>query len=200
MTARDQMVGPWQVPVADVAVTTMGYQVISAKPSPWASARRWRPRCAGLRPHGDRRGADQPRGGRYRELADVKLSANWMAPAGVPGEDARLFDTVRAVSDLCKQIGVSIPVGKDSLSMRTAWEDAGEKKQVVSPLSLIVTARLPRSTMRAQDQNAATQTRRRRNRTAAARPRQEPPRRLRRWHRCSTRPEAMRRMSMIRPS
>jgi phosphoribosylformylglycinamidine synthase len=63
-----------------------------------------------------------------------------MAAAGTPGEDARLFDTVRAVSDLCQQIGVSIPVGKDSLSMRTGWEDAGEKKQVVSPLSLIVTA------------------------------------------------------------
>ncbi len=74
------------------------------------------------------------------KLGDVKLSANWMAAAGTPGEDARLFDTVRAVSDLCQKIGVSIPVGKDSLSMRTAWEDEGQKKQVVSPLSLIVTA------------------------------------------------------------
>jgi phosphoribosylformylglycinamidine synthase len=77
-------------------------------------------------------------------LGDVKLSANWMAAAGFPGEDARLFDTVRAVSELCQQIGVAIPVGKDSLSMRSAWQDgseeeAGEQKQVVSPLSLIVT-------------------------------------------------------------
>ena len=77
------------------------------------------------------------------KLGDVKLSANWMAPAGVPGEDARLFDTVRAVSDLCQQIGISIPVGKDSLSMHTAWDDAGQKKQVVSPLSLIVTSFAP---------------------------------------------------------
>jgi phosphoribosylformylglycinamidine synthase len=77
-------------------------------------------------------------------LGDVKLSANWMAAAGFPGEDARLFDTVRAVSDLCQAIGVSIPVGKDSLSMRTGWtEGDGEqgdcRKQVVSPLSVIVT-------------------------------------------------------------
>ena len=63
-----------------------------------------------------------------------------MAPCGVPGEDARLFDTVAAVSELCKAIGVSIPVGKDSLSMRTAWEDQGVKKQVVSPLSLVITS------------------------------------------------------------
>ena len=76
-------------------------------------------------------------------LGEVKLSANWMAAAGSPGEDVRLFDTVRAVSDLCQQIGVSIPVGKDSLSMRTVWDDGGEKKQVVSPLSLIVTAFAP---------------------------------------------------------
>ncbi len=141
MTARDQMVGPWQVPVADVAVTTMGYQTLRGE----AFAMGERTPVAIL---------DAPASGRMavgealtnivaasiEKLGDVKLSANWMAPAGVPGEDARLFDTVRAVSYLCQQIGVSIPVGKDSLSMRTAWEDAGEIKQVVSPLSLIVTS------------------------------------------------------------
>ena len=144
MTARDQMVGPWQVPVADVAVTTMGYQMLRGE----AFAMGERSPVAIL---------DAPASGRMavgealtnivaasiEKLGDVKLSANWMAPAGVPGEDARLFDTVRAVSDLCQQIGVSIPVGKDSLSMRTAWEDAGEQKQVVSPLSLIVTSFAP---------------------------------------------------------
>jgi phosphoribosylformylglycinamidine synthase len=140
LTARDQMVGPWQVPVADVAVTLMGYQGYLGE----AFAMGERTPLAVL---------DAPASGRMaigealtniaaaaiEKLGDVKLSANWMAAAGAPGEDARLFDTVRAVSDLCQAIGVSIPVGKDSLSMRSAWDDKGEKKQVVSPLSLIVT-------------------------------------------------------------
>ncbi len=141
MTARDQMVGPWQVPVADVAVTTMGYQGYLGE----AFAMGERTPLAVF---------DAPASGRMAigealtnlaaadigELGKVKLSANWMAPCGVPGEDARLFDTVAAVSELCKAIGVSIPVGKDSLSMRTAWEDQGVKKQVVSPLSLVITS------------------------------------------------------------
>ncbi len=141
MTARDQMVGPWQVPVADVAVTTMGYQGYLGE----AFAMGERTPLAVF---------DAPASGRMAigealtnlaaadvgELGKVKLSANWMAPCGVPGEDARLFDTVEAVAELCKAIGVSIPVGKDSLSMRTAWEEGGEKKQVVSPLSLVVTS------------------------------------------------------------
>src|SRR5574343_1031365 len=141
MTARDQMVGPWQVPVADVAVTTMGYQGYLGE----AFAMGERTPVAVL---------DAPASGRMAiaesltnlaaadvgSLDKVKLSANWMAPCGVPGEDARLYATVEGISELCKQIGVSIPVGKDSLSMRTAWDEAGQKKQVVSPLSLIVTA------------------------------------------------------------
>jgi phosphoribosylformylglycinamidine synthase len=141
MTARDQMVGPWQVPVADVAVTTMGYQGYLGE----AFAMGERTPLAVF---------DAPASGRMAigealtnlaaadigDLGKVKLSANWMAPCGVPGEDARLFDTVAAVSELCKSIGVSIPVGKDSLSMRTAWEDQGVKKQVVSPLSLVITS------------------------------------------------------------
>ena len=141
LTARDQMVGPWQVPVADVAVTTMGYRTTLGE----AFAIGERTPLAIL---------DAPASGRMavgealtnivaasiEKIGDVKLSANWMAAAGAPGEDARLFDTVRAVSDLCQSIGVSIPVGKDSLSMRSAWEDGGQKKQVVSPLSLVVTA------------------------------------------------------------
>ncbi|GAB1368978.1 hypothetical protein MASR1M42_15290 [Azonexus hydrophilus] len=141
MTARDQMVGPWQVPVADVAVTTMGYQGYLGE----AFAMGERTPLAVL---------DAPASGRMAigealtnlaaadvgSLDKVKLSANWMAPCGVPGEDARLYATVEGICRLCKQIGVSIPVGKDSLSMRTAWDEGGEKKQVVSPLSLIVTA------------------------------------------------------------
>ncbi len=141
MTARDQMVGPWQVPVADVAVTTMGYQGYVGE----AFAMGERTPVAVL---------DAPASGRMAiaealtnlaaadlgNLDQVKLSANWMAACGVPGEDARLFDTVTAISTLCKEIGISIPVGKDSLSMRTAWEENGKQRQVVAPLSLIVTA------------------------------------------------------------
>ncbi|MDR1276878.1 MAG: phosphoribosylformylglycinamidine synthase [Candidatus Accumulibacter sp.] len=141
LTARDQMVGPWQTPVADVAVTTFGFRTLLGE----AFAIGERTPLAVL---------DAPASGRMavgealtnivaariEKIGDVKLSANWMAAAGFPGEDARLFDTVDAVSKLCQRIGVSIPVGKDSLSMRTAWNDAGEQKQVVSPLSLIVSA------------------------------------------------------------
>ncbi len=141
MTARDQMVGPWQVPVADVAVTTMSFQGYLGE----AFAMGEKTPLAVL---------DAPASGRMAvgealtnlaatdvgALEKVKLSANWMAPCGVPGEDARLYATVEAVSELCKAIGVSIPVGKDSLSMRTAWDEGGVKKEVVSPLSLIVTS------------------------------------------------------------
>ncbi|MCM8597300.1 MAG: phosphoribosylformylglycinamidine synthase, partial [Candidatus Accumulibacter sp.] len=151
LTARDQMVGPWQVPCADVAVTLMSFQGYRGE----AFAIGERTPLAVL---------DAPASGRMAigealtniaaadigQLGDVKLSANWMAAAGFPGEDARLFDTVRAVSDLCQQIGVAIPVGKDSLSMRTTWREDGETrqqhgetKQVVSPLSLIVTGFAP---------------------------------------------------------
>ncbi len=74
-------------------------------------------------------------------LGEVKLSANWMAAAGHPGEDAALYDTVRAVGmELCPQLGISIPVGKDSMSMKTTWSDAGAAKEVTAPLSLIVSA------------------------------------------------------------
>ncbi len=144
LTARDQMVGPWQVPVADVAVTTMGYRTTLGE----AFAMGERTPLAILNAPASGRMAigealTNIAAANIAKLGDVKLSANWMAAAGAPGEDARLFDTVRAVSDLCQQIGVSIPVGKDSLSMRTAWDDAGQQKQVVSPLSLVVTSFAP---------------------------------------------------------
>ncbi len=176
MTARDQMVGPWQVPVADVAVTTMGYQGYLGE----AFAMGERTPLAVF---------DAPASGRMAigealtnlaaadvgELGKVKLSANWMAPCGVAGEDARLFDTVEAVSDLCKAIGVSIPVGKDSLSMRTAWEDGG--RQEAGRLAAVAGRHLVCcGQRRAQDENAATGCRSGRNRTPAARSRQEPPR------------------------
>ncbi len=144
MTARDQMVGPWQVPVADVAVTTMSFHGYLGE----AFAMGERTPVATL---------DAPASGRMavgesitniaaadiRSLGDVKLSANWMAAAGHRGEDVKLYKTVEAVSQFCQQAGLAIPVGKDSLSMRTAWQDDGESKQVVAPLSLIVTAFAP---------------------------------------------------------
>jgi phosphoribosylformylglycinamidine synthase len=143
LTARDQMVGRWQVPVADLAVTLMGFDGYEGE----AMAMGERTPIAVL---------DGPASGRMAigealtniaaarigSIARVKLSANWMAAAGQPGEDAALFDTVKAVGlELCPALGVSIPVGKDSLSMRTTWQtDAGDTKQVTAPLSLIVTA------------------------------------------------------------
>ncbi|MFZ4536739.1 phosphoribosylformylglycinamidine synthase [Propionivibrio sp.] len=163
LTARDQMVGPWQVPVADVAVTTMGYQTNLGE----AFAMGERTPVAILNAPASGRMAlgealTNIAAANIANLGDVKLSANWMAAAGSPGEDVRLFNTVRAVSDLCQQLGVSIPVGKDSLSMRTAWDDAGQKKQVVSPLSLIVTSFAPvqdaRRTLTPQLQSAVGET------------------------------------------
>jgi phosphoribosylformylglycinamidine synthase len=138
---RDQMVGPWQVPVADVAVTMADFASFKGE----AMAMGERTPLASV---------NAPASGRMAvaesitnllaapiELSKVKLSANWMAACGEPGEDAALYDTVKAVGmELCPALGVSIPVGKDSLSMRTKWVDAGQTKQVTAPVSLIVTA------------------------------------------------------------
>ena len=141
MSHRDQMVGPWQVPVADCAVTLADYSGFRGE----AMAMGERTPLAAL---------DAPASGRMAvaeaitnllaapfELSRVKLSANWMAACGEPGEDAALYETVKAVGmELCPALGVGIPVGKDSLSMRTKWSDDGQSKQVVAPVSLIVTA------------------------------------------------------------
>jgi len=145
MTARDQFVGPWQVPVADVAVTTMGYDTTLGE-------------CFAMGERTPIALLNAPASGRMAvgeaitniaaadigDLGKVKLSANWMAAAGHGAEDAALFDTVKAVGlEFCPQLGVSIPVGKDSLSMKTRWEEGGKAKQVTAPLSLIVTAFAP---------------------------------------------------------
>ncbi len=145
LTARDQFVGPWQVPVADCAVTLMGFDTLKGE----AMAMGERTPLAMI---------DAPASGRMAvgeaitniaaadidDIGHVKLSANWMAAAGFAGEDARLFDTVQAVGmELCPALGISIPVGKDSLSMKTAWSEGGENKQVVAPVSLIISAFAP---------------------------------------------------------
>ncbi len=145
MTARDQMVGPWQVPVADVAVTLMGFKTYRGE----AMAMGERTPLALISPEASGRMAigeaiTNIAAAAIANIGDIKLSANWMAAAGHPGEDAALFDTVRAVAlELCPQLGISIPVGKDSLSMKTTWEDGGAKKEVTAPLSLIVSAFAP---------------------------------------------------------
>ena len=151
MTARDQMVGPWQVPVADVAVTTTAYTGDTGE----AMAMGERTPLALI---------DAPASGRMAvaeavtniaaaridKLTDVRLSANWMAACGEPGEDARLYDTVQAVGEqLCSELGLAIPVGKDSLSMRSVWrDDNGNERRMSAPLSLIVSAFAPVSAAR----------------------------------------------------
>ena len=140
LTHRDQMVGPWQVPVADVAVTLADYQGFKGE----AMAMGERTPLAAI---------NAPASGRMAvaeaitnmlaapiELPKVKMSANWMAACGEPGEDADLYATVKAVGmELCPALNISIPVGKDSLSMRTQWNEEGVTKKVTSPVSLIIT-------------------------------------------------------------
>jgi phosphoribosylformylglycinamidine synthase len=144
LISRDQMVGPWQVPVADAAVSLSSFEEYSGE----AMAMGERTPVAVL---------DAPASGRLavaealtnilaadiRQLTDIRLSANWMAACGEPGEDADLYATVRAVSELCTTLGITIPVGKDSLSMKTTWRDAGGEHAVVAPVSLIVSAFAP---------------------------------------------------------
>ncbi|HEX4300801.1 MAG TPA: phosphoribosylformylglycinamidine synthase [Gammaproteobacteria bacterium] len=141
---RDPMVGPWQVPVSDLAVTAASYEGYCGE----AMAMGERAPIASL---------DAPASGRMAvaeavtniaaadigALAQVRLSANWMAACGNPGEDAALYDTVKAVSDLCVALDLTIPVGKDSLSMKTSWEKDGVSHTMLAPLSVVVSAFAP---------------------------------------------------------
>jgi phosphoribosylformylglycinamidine synthase len=145
MISRDPLVGPWQVPVSDVAVTVsdyfshhgeamaMGERTPLALLDPAASGR-----MAVCESVTNIAAADIAR------IEDIRLSANWMAACGEPGEDADLFDTVRTVGmEICPELGIAIPVGKDSLSMKTAWREGDESRKVVAPVSLIVSAFAP---------------------------------------------------------
>ena len=142
---RDQMVGPWQVPVADLAVTSSDYTGYRGE----AMAMGERTPLAVL---------DAPAAGRMavgetvtnlaaaaiNRISDIRLSANWMAAAGHEGEDARLFATVEAVGlELCPALGIAIPVGKDSMSMKTVWQSSGKARSMTAPLSLIVSGFAP---------------------------------------------------------
>jgi phosphoribosylformylglycinamidine synthase len=145
MTARDQMVGPWQVPVADAAVTTTSFDVTTGE----AMAMGERAPVAMLDAAASARLAiaeaiTNIASAPIAQLGDVKLSANWMAAAGRPGEDARLYEAVRAAGvELAPALGIAIPVGKDSMSMHTTWAERGESRSVTAPLSLVVTAVAP---------------------------------------------------------
>jgi phosphoribosylformylglycinamidine synthase len=145
MVARDQFVGPWQVPVANAAVTTSAYDTYHGE----AMAMGERTPVALI---------DSPASGRLAigeaitniasaqigDIGRIKLSANWMAAAGHPGEDENLYETVKTVGmELCPALGIAVPVGKDSMSMRTQWDDNGEAKSVTAPLSLIISAFAP---------------------------------------------------------
>jgi len=141
---RDPLVGPWQVPVSDLAVTAASYEGYAGE----AMAMGERAPVAAL---------DAPASGRLAvaeavtniaaadigELAKIRLSANWMAACGNPGEDAALYDTVKAVSDFCVALDLAIPVGKDSLSMKTTWQKDGADHTMLAPLSLVISAFAP---------------------------------------------------------
>jgi phosphoribosylformylglycinamidine synthase len=145
LSVRDQLVGPWQVPVSDVAITSSGFNELTGE----AMAMGERTPLAATNATASGRMAvaesiTNIAAAPIDNLSKVRLSANWMAAAGHPGEDANLFDTVKAVGDeLCREIGVAIPVGKDSMSMRTRWADDDGEYQVVAPVSLIVSAFAP---------------------------------------------------------
>lgn len=142
LSHRDPMVGPWQVPVADCAVTLADYQGYRGEAMSVAE----RAPVAVLNPAASGRlavaeavlnllAAPVPR------LSDIKLSCNWMAACGQAGQDAALYDTVRAIGiELCPALGISVPVGKDSLSMHTQWEQDGQARSVTAPVSLVVSA------------------------------------------------------------
>ena len=145
LVARDQMVGPWQVPVADVAVTAASFDTYKGE----AMAMGERTPAALISSAASARMAvgeaiTNIAAAAIADLSNIKLSANWMAPAGHPGEDAALYDAVKAVGmDLCPKLGITIPVGKDSMSMKTVWQEDDKEKSVTAPVSLIISAFAP---------------------------------------------------------
>ncbi|MDY6549383.1 phosphoribosylformylglycinamidine synthase [Acinetobacter faecalis] len=145
MVARDQFVGKWQVPVADAAVTTTSLVGYTGE----AMAMGERPPVALLNPAASARlsvaeSITNIMSAKIDQISDIKLSANWMAAAGQPGEDQALFEGVKAIGmEMCPALGIAIPVGKDSLSMRTTWNDEGEDKSVISPMTGVITAFAP---------------------------------------------------------
>ncbi len=150
LSVRDQLVGPWQIPVSDVAITASGFEgstgeaMAMGERTPLASVNA---PASGRMAVGE--AVTNIAAAAIDNIERIRLSANWMAAAGHPGEDANLFDTVKAIGDeLCRDLGIAIPVGKDSMSMRTRWQQDGDEYQVVAPVSLIITAFAPVSDVR----------------------------------------------------
>ncbi len=145
LVARDQMVGPWQVPVSDVAVTAAAFDTYAGEAMAMGERT---PLAITNAPASGRMAIAEAitnmLAADIQALSDIKLSANWMAAAGVGAEDQALYETVHAVGEeFCPSLGITIPVGKDSLSMRSTWQDGDEAKSVTSPLSLIITGFSP---------------------------------------------------------
>ncbi|MDG6777763.1 phosphoribosylformylglycinamidine synthase [Thiomicrorhabdus sp. zzn3] len=145
MVTRDQMVGPWQVPVANAGVTCSDYKGYTGE----AMASGERPPVALINPKASARlsiaeAITNIACAKINKISDIKISANWMAAAGHPGEDSALYDAVEAVGmELCPQLGIAVPVGKDSMSMKTVWKEGGQDKAVISPVSLNITTFAP---------------------------------------------------------
>ncbi|WP_225721761.1 phosphoribosylformylglycinamidine synthase [Candidatus Vallotiella sp. (ex Adelges kitamiensis)] len=151
LSVRDQMVGPWQVPVSDCAITSMDYEGFRGEAMTMAERA---PLAVINAPASGRMAVGEAitniASAPIESLNHIKLSANWMAACGSDGEDADLFDTVKAISmELCPALGIDIPVGKDSLSMRTQWHEDGIDKEVYAPISLIISAFAPVEDVRA---------------------------------------------------
>lgn len=142
LICRDQMVGPWQVPVADAGVTASSFDSVAGE----AIAIGERTPVALLDAAASARMAvgeaiTNIACASIDAISDIKLSANWMAAAGHPGEDANLYDAVTAVGmELCPALGIAVPVGKDSMSMKSVWDEAGSRREVTAPMSVIVSA------------------------------------------------------------
>ncbi|MBO1926069.1 phosphoribosylformylglycinamidine synthase [Thiomicrorhabdus sp. 6S2-11] len=145
MVTRDQMVGPWQVPVANAGITASDYKGYTGE----AMASGERPPVALVNPKASARlsiaeAITNIACAKIGKMSDIKISANWMAAAGHPGEDSALYDAVETVGlELCPALGIAVPVGKDSMSMKTVWNDNGEDKAVISPMSLNITTFAP---------------------------------------------------------
>ncbi|MGM0540891.1 MAG: phosphoribosylformylglycinamidine synthase [Pseudomonadota bacterium] len=145
MVTRDQMVGPWQVPVANAGITCSDYQGYTGE----AMASGERPPVALINPKASARlsiaeAITNIGCAKIAKMSDIKISANWMAAAGHPGEDSAMYDAVETVGlELCPKLGIAVPVGKDSMSMKTVWEDEGVSKAVISPLSVNITTFAP---------------------------------------------------------
>ena len=150
MVTRDQMVGPWQVPVANAGVTCADYNGYTGE----AMASGERPPVALINPKASARlsiaeAITNIACAKIEKMSDIKISANWMAAAGHAGEDSALYDAVEAVGmELCPALGIAVPVGKDSMSMKTVWEENGDAKAVISPVSLNITTFAPVSDVR----------------------------------------------------